>query len=148
MENTPHQGTSTPSTAGGEPTLGVLFSRFSTQITTLVRGEIALAKAQATELATRFIGGIIALVVAGLLGLYLLGWLLLLLTAALSSATGSIFAGLGLTILILVILIAIAAAVGIVLIKKGKNHVPRPQEGVKASVEVLKSAVKKENTDE
>lgn len=54
-------------------TMGMLFSRFSAQISTLFRAEIALAKAQAKESGKRFglAAGIFA--VAGVLALFMLG---------------------------------------------------------------------------
>ncbi|MCI6584993.1 MAG: phage holin family protein [Mobiluncus sp.] len=123
-------------------TMGMLFSRFSAQISTLFRAEIALAKAQAKESGKRFglAAGLFA--VAGVLALFMLGWLIQAMFFGWLALTGANWGAALLTALVLLVITGILAGAGIASVKKAQEHIPDPASGVKTDVGIIKSAIK------
>lgn len=108
-------GSAEVETASGRPNLGNLVSKLSDQVQALVKGEIELAKVKATNMAKRSGVGIALLAVAGVLALYMLGFLFGAVAEALALvvplwAAKLIVAG------ILLVLLLILALVGLSLI--------------------------------
>ncbi|MBF5081235.1 phage holin family protein [Quadrisphaera sp. INWT6] len=96
-----------PPTATGEPSnLGDLFSRVTSDLSTLVRQEIALAKAEATQSATRAGKGAGLLAGAGVSGHFVL----LFLSVALWWGLGNVI-GRGWSALVVAVVWAVIAAV-------------------------------------
>jgi hypothetical protein len=58
-----------PTDPGKEPSIGELVGKMSSQVTGLVKGEIALAKAEASAKISKIAGGGVLLAVAGILAL-------------------------------------------------------------------------------
>ena len=78
--------TETTPRPGGEPSLGQLVGRMTETMSTLVRDEIQLAQAQLAEKGKAVGAGAALLAVAGVFGLFGLGWLLHALYLALDLA--------------------------------------------------------------
>ncbi len=122
------------------PSLGNLVSKLSDQVQALVKGEIELAKVKATNMAKRSGAGIALLVVAGVLALYMLGFLFGAAADAFALvvpmwAAKLIVAG------ILLVLLAIFALVGKASLKKGLTDKPDPQAGIKEDIEAVKKGL-------
>ncbi|MFV0458670.1 MAG: phage holin family protein [Actinomycetales bacterium] len=126
-----------------ERTIGQLVADINSDITGLVRAEIALAKAELREDAKR--GGIGAGLLAGAGVLGLVGFVLLCITAgfALAAAGLSYWAAFGIVTLVLFVLAGILALVG-----KGRlSNIAGPQQAIdttKQSIEQVKAAAKHE----
>ena len=122
------------------PSLGNLVSKLSDQVQALVKGEIELAKVKAANMAKRSGAGIALLVVAGVLALYMLGFLFGAAADAFALvvpmwAAKLIVAG------ILLVLLAIFALVGKASLKKGLSDKPDPQAGIKEDIEAVKKGL-------
>ena len=125
------------------PSIGELFGRMTGQISSLIRGEIALAKTQAMTFLNYTKAGIGALAVAGVLALYGLGWIFhsieLALVLILPAGAASLIVCGGIFFFVLVL-----AFVGISKLKKSRAHVPHPQDGLKESMDALKKGAHKD----
>ena len=133
-------GSAAVETASGRPNLGNLVSKLSYQVQALVKGEIELAKVKATNMAKRSGVGIALLAVAGVLALYMLGFLFGAVAAALALvvpewAAKLIVAG------ILLVLLLILALVGKASLQKGFSDKPEPQEGIKEGIAAVKKGL-------
>lgn len=123
--------------------VGVLFSRFSDQISTLIRGEFELAGAKVKRMGMRMgIGGAL-LAVAGVLALFGLSWLLYTIYLAVAIALPKWAAALIVTG-VLFLLVAILAGVGAVALKRGKGDVPAPKDGMKKNLDAIKAGIMKD----
>jgi len=111
------------STGRPDPTTGVLLLRFTDQISTLIKAEVALAKLEMGEKAKRLGLGAGLLGAAGFLALYGLGALLVTAGIALALVVDGWLAGLIVTGGIF-LLVAILAGVGIRSVKRGAPPVP------------------------
>ena len=123
------------------PSIGELFGRMTGQISSLIRGEIALAKTQAMTFLNYTKAGIGALAVAGVLALY--GWLFhsieLALVLVLPAWAASLIVCGGIFFFVLILALA-----GISQLKKSRAHVPQPQDGLKESMDALKKGAHKD----
>lgn len=133
-------GSAAVETASGRPNLGNLVSKLSDQVQALVKGEIELAKVKATNMAKRSGVGIALLAVAGVLALYMLGFLFGAVAEALALvvplwAAKLIVAG------ILLVLLLILALVGKASLQKGISEKPEPQEGIKEGIAAVKKGL-------
>ena len=133
-------GSAEVETASGRPNLGNLVSKLSDQVQALVKGEIELAKVKATNMAKRSGVGIALLAVAGVLALYMLGFLFGAVAEALALvvplwAAKLIVAG------ILLVLLLILALVGKASLQKGISEKPDPQEGIKEGIAAVKKGL-------
>ncbi|WP_254872968.1 phage holin family protein [Schaalia sp. Marseille-Q2122] len=123
--------------------IGELFATLSTQITSLIRGEIELTKAKATAYASRMGMGIGLLGAAGLLGLYLLGWIFHTIELALALVLPAWAASL-IVVAILLLIILVLALLGKNAVDKARLTTPDPKSGLEASVEALKKGLRHE----
>lgn len=133
-------GSAAVETASGRPNLGNLVSKLSDQVQALVKGEIELAKVKVTNMAKRSGVGIALLAVAGVLALYMLGFLFGAVAEALALvvplwAAKLIVAG------ILLVLLLILALVGKASLQKGISEKPEPQEGIKEGIAAVKKGL-------
>ena len=124
------------------PSIGELFGRMTGQISSLIRGEIALAKTQAMTFLNFTKAGIIALAIAGVFALYGLGWLLHSAELALALVLPAWAASLIVCGVIFLIVI-IFTLVGISKLKKSSQHIPAPQQGLKEDVDAVKKGAQK-----
>lgn len=130
--------TDTTPRPGGEPSLGQLVGRMTESMSTLVRDEIQLAQVQLAEKGKAVGSGAALLAVAGVFGLFGLGWLLhagyLALALALPGwAAALIVAG------AVLLIAAIAALVGKTLLQKGPT--PQPKESIQRDIDAFKAGV-------
>ncbi len=124
------------------PSTGELFASLSTQVTTLVRGEIELTKTKALAFGKRVGSGGALLAVAGVLGLYLLAWIFHTIEVALAHAVPDWAAAL-IVVGLLVLVIAVLALVGMRLLKAGSEHTPDPGTGLRKDVDAFKKGLGK-----
>lgn len=92
--------------------IGSLLATISSQVTTLVKGEVELAKAKVASFGAKYGIGAALLITAGVLGLYALGWLFHTAELALSLVLppwGASLVVLGIILLIIIILSLIGA---------------------------------------
>lgn len=123
--------------------IGELFATLSTQITSLVQGEIELTKAKASAYASRMGMGIGFLGAAGLLGLYLLGWIFHTIELALALVLPAWAASL-IVVAILLIIMLVLALLGKKALDKARQTTPDPKAGIEASVNALKKGLRHE----
>lgn len=125
--------------------MGTLFARFSSQISTLFRAEVALAKAQAKQAGTRFGMAAALFALAGIFALFMLGWLIKAMFFAWLNLTGLDWAAALLTALVLGVLAGIFAWAGVAGVKRAMSHIPAPAAGMRTDVGILKSAFKSDS---
>lgn len=124
------------------PSLGELVGLVSKQVSGLVQGEIALAKAKAANMGKQFGTAIGLLVVAGVLALYMLERFLRAAEYGLAEVV-PMWAACLIVGGILLLLILILALVAKKKIDTGKNDVPAPQEGMAKNVDAVKKGLGK-----
>lgn len=119
-----------------------LLTRLKAQVQGLIRDEIALAKSQIKSLLAQVIVGAACLIVAGILALFMLGWLL--------NSLFEVFVVLGLpawgsamlVVGVLLLLVLVFSGFGVMFLKKGLSNPPTPAKEVKADVEAVKKGMK------
>lgn len=131
-----------PASPGRAATMGELFASLSTQITTIINGEIELNKLKAKNFAKRAGAGAGLLAAAAVLGLFLLGWVFHTIEVAIAVALPAWAAAL-ITTGILLLITAILAGVGASLLKKSQEHTPDPKEGLTQDLNALKKGLGK-----
>lgn len=127
-------------TGSDRPNLGNLVSKLSDQVQALVKGEIELAKVKAANMAKRSGLGIALLVVAGVLALYMLGFLFGAAAEALALVV-PVWAAKLIVAAILLVLLLILALVGKASLQKGMSEKPDPQEGIKEGIAAVKKGL-------
>ncbi|WP_307737835.1 phage holin family protein [uncultured Varibaculum sp.] len=127
-------------TGSARPNLGNLVSKLSDQVQALVKGEIELAKVKAANMAKRSGLGIALLVVAGVLALYMLGFLFGAAAEALALVV-PVWAAKLIVAAILLVLLLILALVGKASLQKGMSEKPDPQEGIKEGIAAVKKGL-------
>lgn len=130
--------TETTPRPGGEPSLGQLVGRMTETMSTLVRDEIQLAQAQLAEKGKAVRAGAALLAVAGVFGLFGLGWLLHALYLGLDLALPGWAAALIVAGVVLVVA-AVAALVGKTMLSKGPT--PQPKESIQRDIDAFKAGV-------
>lgn len=141
--------TPTPAASAGAPSpkkpasIGELFATLSTQITSLVQGEIELTKAKASAYASRMGMGIGLLGAAGVLGLYLLGWFFHTIELLLALVVPAWAASL-IVVVILLVIILVLALLGKKSLDKARLTTPDPKAGLQSSVKALKKGLRHE----
>lgn len=137
-----------PRTAGGsqessQPTsIGELFARVMAQLSSLVRGEIEYAQAQAKNKAVRIVKGAALFIVAGVIALYALGFLfsaaMWAIAVALPKWAAALIVG-GVLLLIAGTLVL----VGKKSLDASKKFTVDPKGGFSKTADALKSGLKK-----
>lgn len=122
--------------------MGELFSSLSTQVTTLVNGEIELNKLKARNFAKKFGTGGALLALAAVFALYLLGWVFRTIELAIALALPAWAASL-ITAAILLLIVAVLGGVGAALVKKSQADVPDPKAGLTRDIDALKKGLGK-----
>ncbi|MDC4233480.1 phage holin family protein [Actinomyces sp. B33] len=123
-------------------TVGELFAALSSQVSTLINGEIELTKVKAKALVKKAGTGGALLAGAAVLSLYLLGWVLHTIEVALAIvlpawAASLIVAG------ILLLIVAVLAGVGVSLVKKSRDDKPDPKAGIEKGIDAVKKGLGK-----
>lgn len=122
--------------------MGELFSALSTQVTTLVNGEIELNKLKVKNFAKKFGAGGALLALAAVFALYLLAWVFHTIELAIAVALPAWAASL-ITTVILLLIVAVLAAVGASLLGKSQADVPDPKDGLTRDIDALKKGLGK-----
>lgn len=130
--------TETSPRPGGEPSLGQLIGKMTETLSALVRDEIQLAQAQLTEKGKALGTGGALFAVAGLFGLFGLGWLLHAAFLGLSVALPGWAAALIVAGAVLLIA-AVAALVGKA--KMDKAPTPETKENIQKDIDAIKAGV-------
>ncbi|USQ76679.1 phage holin family protein [Ornithinimicrobium cryptoxanthini] len=125
-----------------ERTIGQLVSDATNDLSSIVRGEIELAKSEVTTSVSRAGKGGAMLAVAGVLALYMLGLLLFAAAWGIEAAGLPLWAGLLIVSGVLLLIIAILALIGI---KALKQVQPKPVQAIndaQTTVNTLKASLK------
>ncbi|MPV51303.1 phage holin family protein [Pseudactinotalea sp. HY160] len=122
------------------PSVGELFTRITTKLTSLLRGEIELIKTQLKEKVSRFAMAIALFAVAGVLALYGLGWLFFAayagIAVALPAWLAALIVGGG-----LLLIVGLLALLGKGQISKANAARIKAGENVKLDLEAVKEGV-------
>ncbi|QGH70606.1 phage holin family protein [Pseudactinotalea sp. HY158] len=122
------------------PSVGELFTRITTKLTSLLRGEIELIKTQLKEKVSRFAMAIALFAVAGVLALYGLGWLFFAayagIAVALPAWLAALIVGGG-----LLLIVGLLALLGKGQITKANATQIKAGENVKLDLEAVKEGV-------
>ncbi|WP_194928729.1 phage holin family protein [Pseudactinotalea sp. HY158] len=120
--------------------MGELFTRITTKLTSLLRGEIELIKTQLKEKVSRFAMAIALFAVAGVLALYGLGWLFFAayagIAVALPAWLAALIVGGG-----LLLIVGLLALLGKGQITKANATQIKAGENVKLDLEAVKEGV-------
>lgn len=134
------------STPQPQPSLGELVSRISENITALVRGEIALAKAKGKRMALKLGVGAGLLAAAGVLAAYGTGFLLAAI-ARLIALVLPLWAGQLIVALVLLIIAGVLAGIGATRLKAASQDVPdtpaRLNQDVTAATQAVRTGLEK-----
>ncbi|GAA4418932.1 phage holin family protein [Georgenia halophila] len=120
--------------------MGELVATLSEKVSTVVRSEIQLAIAQATEKGKNLGIGTGFLAAAGVVGLYLVNVLLAAAILGLATVLPGWLAAL-IVAAVLLIVILVLALLGKKKFDASKKYVPAPQEGFKEDVEAVKKGM-------
>lgn len=130
-----------------ERTIGQLVSDATNDLSTLVRGEIELAKTEVTDGVTKLGKGAVFFAIAGVLALYMLGLLLLAAAWGIGALGLPMWASLLIVSGVLLLIIAGLGAAGyFVYIKKAQPKPVRAIENAQQTVNTLKASVKPTKT--
>lgn len=123
-----------------ERTIGQLVSDVTNDLSSIVRSEIELAKSEVTDGVTKLGKGIVFFAIAGVLGLYLLGLLLLAGAWGIAAAGLPVWAGLLIVSGVLLLFIGILALVGYRNINKADPKPTKAIANAQQTVEAVKAA--------
>lgn len=126
---------------GSRPTVGELVGTLAEHLSTLLRNEIRLAKAEMAQKAAAAGIGIVLFVVAGLLALYALAVLIAAAVLGLANAVPAWLAALIIGVVLLLI-VGVLALIGAKALQRSTPPVPeRAQASIRADIEALKQGV-------
>ncbi|GGB26562.1 hypothetical protein GCM10011492_16000 [Flexivirga endophytica] len=125
-------------TKGTERTLGQLVADASTDLKSIIKDEIALAKVEVKADVAKGGKGAGLLAGAGLFALYMLGFLLLALAWGLHAAGLSVWLGMLITAGVLLVITLILALLGISALKKVKGKPARTIDNAQRTVAAVK----------
>ena len=120
-----------------QPTLGELIASLSQQLTSLVKGEVELAKAQAAEKGKAMGMGVALFVVAGLLGFFALAVLIAAAVLGLANVLPAWLAAIAVAVALL-LFAGVLAFVGKKALDKAKEVKPEPVAHLKQDIEIVK----------
>lgn len=129
-----------------ERTIGQLVSDVTTDMSTIVRSEIELAKSEVTEGVTKLGKGIVFFAIAGVLALYMLGLLLLAGAWGIEAAGLPMWAGLLIVSGVLLLIIGGLGLAGYLQVNKAQPKPVKAIDNAQQTVTALKAAVKPEDT--
>lgn len=131
-----------PPSTDGQKSIGELFSGVSSQMSSLVRGEIKLAQANLSDKVGKMGLGGALLAAAGVLGMYLLSMLLFAAAFGLGNVV-PLWAAFLIVAGILLVLIAILVMVGVKALKKSGAIKIDPVGGLKKDIAAAKEGLGK-----
>ncbi|PID97744.1 MAG: hypothetical protein CSA82_02665 [Actinobacteria bacterium] len=130
-------------TPKSSPSVGQLFATLSTQISTLLQGEIELTKVKAADAVKKLGLGGGLLAAAGVFALYLLGWIFHTIELAIALVLPAWAASL-IVLAVLLLIVLILALVGKARLKAGQAAKPDPKSGLNTSVDAFKKGLRHE----
>lgn len=122
--------------------MGELFATLSSQLTTLVHGEIELSKLKAKTFIRQVGAGGALLGAAVVFALYCLGWLFHSIELAITLALPAWAASL-ITVGIIGVIALVLALLGAALLRDSSASVPDPKAGITESIDALKKGLGK-----
>ena len=128
-----------------ERTIGQLVSDVTTDLSTIVRSEIELAKTEVTEGVTKLGKGIVFFAIAGVLALYMLGLLLLAGAWGIEAAGLPMWAGLLIVSGVLLLIIGGLALAGYLQVNKAQPKPVKAISNAEQTVNSLKTTLKPED---
>ena len=124
-----------------ERTIGQLVSDVTTDMSTIVRSEIELAKTEVTDGVTKLGKGIVFFAIAGVLALYLLGLLLFAAAWGIEAAGLPLWAGLLIVSGVLLLIIGGLGLAGYLQVNKAQPKPVKAIDNAQQTVDALKSSV-------
>lgn len=128
-----------------ERTIGQLVSDVTTDMSTIVRSEIELAKTEVTEGVTKLGKGIVFFAIAGVLALYMLGLLLLAGAWGIEAAGLPMWAGLLIVSGVLLLIIGGLGLAGYLQVNKAQPKPVKAIDNAQQTVTSLKATLKPED---
>lgn len=125
-----------------ERTIGQLVSDVTTDLSSIVRSEIELAKAEVTDGVTKLGKGIVFFVIAAVLALYLLGLLLLAAAWGIQALGLPMWAGLLIVSGVLLLVIAGLGLAGYLQVSKAEPKPTKAIANAQETVDTLKASFK------
>lgn len=125
-----------------ERTIGQLVSDVTTDMSTIVRSEIELAKTEVTEGVTKLGKGIVFFAIAGVLALYMLGLLLLAGAWGIEAAGLPMWAGLLIVSGVLLLIIGGLGLAGYLQVNKAQPKPVKAIDNAQQTVNSLKATLK------
>ena len=116
-----------------KPSVGKLIADITSQFSSIVRGEIELAKVQTATMFARIRTGLVLMAAAAVFALFLLGWIL----HTIEWAASLIIVGL------LAVVVAVLALLGSRALRKAQESKPDPKAGITEAVHIVKNGLTK-----
>lgn len=141
-QGAPDTQTQTGPQARRKPSVGRLIADITSQFSSIVRGEIQLAKVQAATMFVRIRTGLVLMAAAAVFALFLLGWVLHTIEAALAMVL-PVWAASLIIVGLLAVVAAVLALLGFRALRKAQESKPDPKAGITEAVHIVKNGLTK-----
>ena len=141
-QGVPDTQTQTGPQARRKPSVGRLIADITSQFSSIVRGEIQLAKVQAATMFARIRTGLVLMAAAAVFALFLLGWVLHTIEAALAMVL-PVWAASLIIVGLLAVVAAVLALLGFRALRKAQESKPDPKAGITEAVHIVKNGLTK-----
>ena len=125
-----------------KPSVGKLIADITSQFSSIVRGEIELAKVQTATMFARIRTGLVLMAAAAVFALFLLGWILHTIEAALATVL-PVWAASLIIVGLLAVVVAVLALLGSRALRKAQESKPDPKAGITEAVHIVKNGLTK-----
>ncbi|EFW09817.1 phage holin family protein, partial [Pauljensenia hongkongensis] len=125
-----------------KPSVGKLIADVTSQFSSIVRGEIELAKVQTATMFARIRTGLVLMAAAAVFALFLLGWILHTIEAALATVL-PVWAASLIVVGLLAVVVAVLALLGSRALRKAQESKPDPKAGITEAVHIVKNGLTK-----
>ncbi|AOS47391.1 hypothetical protein BH719_05560 [Pauljensenia hongkongensis] len=122
--------------------MGKLIADVTSQFSSIVRGEIELAKVQTATMFARIRTGLVLMAAAAVFALFLLGWILHTIEAALATVL-PVWAASLIVVGLLAVVVAVLALLGSRALRKAQESKPDPKAGITEAVHIVKNGLTK-----
>lgn len=141
-QGAPDTQTQTGPQARRKPSVGRLIADITSQFSSIVRGEIQLAKVQAATMFARIRTGLVLMAAAAVFALFLLGWVLHTIEAALATVL-PVWAASLIVVGLLTVVVVVLALLGFRALRKAQESKPDPKAGITEAVHIVKNGLTK-----
>lgn len=141
-QGAPDTQTQTGPQARRKPSVGRLIADITSQFSSIVRGEIQLAKVQTATMFARIRTGLVLMAAAAVFALFLLGWVLHTIEAALATVL-PVWAASLIVVGLLTVVAAVLALLGFRALRKAQESKPDPKAGITEAVHIVKNGLTK-----